>query len=228
MTLSVVIPVYNETRTLRTLVERVRAVGIKKEVVIVNDGSTDGTPEVLGRLAADFPEIKIVHHERNSGKGAAVRTGIQHATGDIIIIQDADLEYDPSDYFACIEPIVKGQCDVVYGSRSLSGKNHYSHLSFYLGGKMVTFITNLLYGSKLTDAPTCYKTFRSGLIKGLSFRGNKFDWEPEVTAKILKSGHTIREVPISYTARPLHEGKHIRWKDGVQALWTLLKYRFIS
>jgi glycosyltransferase involved in cell wall biosynthesis len=224
--LSVVIPVYNETRTLRTLVEKVRAVALDKEIIIVNDGSTDTTADVLKQLAAEFQDIKVIHHARNTGKGAAVRTGIQQSTGSIVIIQDADLEYDPNDYHACVAPIVRGECKVVYGSRILDRRNTYSHLSFYVGGRMVTMVTNFLYGSHLTDAPTCYKTFDAALIKSVEIRGDRFDWEPEVTAKILKSGYAIREVPISYFPRAIDEGKHIRWKDGVQALWTLVKYRF--
>ncbi len=226
MTLSVIIPVYNETRTLKSLVEKVIQVNIEKEIIIVNDGSTDGTKEVLEDLKKDYPELVIIHHERNAGKGAAVRTGIHKATGSVLIIQDADLEYDPNDYHACITPILRGECKVVYGSRILNKKNAYSHLSFYIGGKMVTLFTNLLFRSKLTDAPTCYKTFDRKLIQSLEFQGNKFDWEPEITAILLRSGYKITEVPISYYPRPISEGKHIRWKDGLQAIWVLIKFRF--
>lgn len=226
MRLSVIIPVYNETRTLRALVEKVLTVNIEKEIVIVDDGSTDDTPKILQSLAKDYPDITVLRHPRNAGKGAAVRTGIEHAKGAILIIQDADLEYDPNDYHACIGPIERGECQVVYGSRILNRKNNYSHLSFYIGGRLVTLAANLLYGARLTDTPTCYKTFEASLIKSIRIDGNRFDWEPEVTAKILRRGIQIKEVPIAYHPRPISEGKHIRWKDGVQALWTLIKYRF--
>ena len=228
MKLSVIIPVYNESATLQTIIEKVRNVSLEKEIVIVNDASTDATPQLLSRLSTTYPDLRIVHHQVNRGKGAAIRTGIEHASGNIIIVQDADLEYDPEDYYVCVEPIVRGECKVVYGSRNLNKKNRHEYLSFYLGGYLVTIVTNLLFGSSLTDEPTCYKTFEAALIKSIPIVGERFEWEPEVTAKILKMGIEIKEVPIRYYPRSIKEGKHIRWRDGVLALWTLLKYRFIK
>jgi len=162
----------------------------------------------------------------NGGKGSAIRAGIKESTGDIIIIQDADLEYDPRDYSKLIRKIIDKKAMVVYGSRSLNKKNRYSHLSFLLGGKIVTFFTNVLFFSNLTDEPTCYKVFRADVIKKIKIKGNKFDWEPEVTAKILKKGIKIHEVPISYKPRRIEEGKKINWIDGLQAIWTLFYWRF--
>jgi glycosyltransferase involved in cell wall biosynthesis len=219
-------PVYNEGRTLAEIVRKVAAVNMEKEIIIVNDGSRDETPRIMEELEKGHPEVRLMHHVKNAGKGAAVRTGISAATGDILIVQDADLEYDPEDYHACVRPIVEGRCRVVYGSRVLNRDNAYSHLSFYFGGRLVTLCTNLLFGSRLTDAPTCYKTFAATLIKSLTIEGNHFNWEPEVTAKVLRMGERILEVPIRYYPRSIQEGKHIRWRDGLEALWTLLKYRF--
>ena len=222
--LSVIIPCYNEQRTILTILERVQAVAIAKEIIIVDDGSTDGTRELLAALVVDLPGITVLFHEGNRGKGAAVATGLARAIGRIVIIQDADLEYDPEEYGAVIAPILAGEAQVVYGSRNLQ-PNHYSYRSFYWGGRLVTLVANLLYGSRLTDEATCYKAFALPVIQGLHLVSAGFEFCPEVTAKVFRQGYAIREVPISYHARPREEGKKIRASDGLRAIWTLLKYR---
>lgn len=227
MKLSIIIPVYNEKETLPLLFEKVKGVdlgSIKKEIILVDDFSSDGTKEWITRLKDK--SVKKVFHDENLGKGAAVRDGIKISTGDVIIIQDADLEYNPEEYPLLIDPILKKEEKVVYGSRALKKDNEYSYLSFYMGGKIVTSITNFLFFSKLTDEPTCYKTFSREIIKNINIDNNRFEWEPEVTAKILKKGVNIHEVPISYTPRDREHGKKINWKDGLAAIWTLFKYRF--
>lgn len=196
---------------------------IKKEIILIDDFSSDGTRDYIENLPNRF--VKILH-KKNRGKGGAVKSGILRATGEIVIIQDADLEYDPEDYNRIIGPILSGKADVVYGSRSLKKDNSYSHLTFLLGGKLVTLITNILFFSRLTDEPTCYKVFKSEIIKKIKINGERFDWEPEITAKILKRGIKIIEVPISYYPRKKDEGKKINWKDGIHAISTLVKYRF--
>jgi dolichol-phosphate mannosyltransferase len=226
MKLSIVIPAYNEEKTLLKVLEKVKKVdlgSIEKEIIIVDDASKDNTAEIIRKLPKS---IKRAFHAKNQGKGAAVRDGIEKATGDIVIIQDADLEYDPEDYKKVIKPIVDGKAEVVYGSRALNKNNRYSYVSFMLGGKLVTFMTNLLFFSRLTDEPTCYKTFKASVIKKIKIEHNRFEWEPEVTAKILKKGIKILEVPISYIPRTKKQGKKINWKDGILAIWTLFKYRF--
>jgi len=222
--LSIVIPVYNEKNTIQKIVDLVEAVklvdGIDKEIIIVDDGSTDGTRDILSKIVGH----KIVLHEKNKGKGAAVRTGLKEAGGDYILIQDADLEYDPEEYVLLLKPILNGRADVVYGSRML-GSHTATHFYYYLGNKLVTFITNLLYNSSITDMETCYKVFRREVIKNIELESNRFNIEPEITAKVLKK-HRIYEVPISYSARGFDEGKKISWKDGLSAILTLIKYRF--
>lgn len=229
--LSIVIPLYNE-ETVGLLLDKVVAapLSIDREILIVNDGSTDRS----GAMAADWIErhpslnVKLMH-KKNGGKGSAVRMGIEHSSGDIVIIQDADLEYDPNDFQKCIDPILRGETLVVYGSRELGGRNaKHSHPLFYLGGIIVTAWTNLLYGSSLTDEATCYKVYDGKLIRTLLFEGNHFEWEPEITAKLLRLGYEIHEVPISYYPRQVSEGKKIRGFDGLHALLTLIKYRFTS
>lgn len=224
MKLSIIIPVYNEESTIEKLLNKVRSVKIfdvEKEIIVVNDGSTDKTADILKKQK----DLKIIHHKKNQGKGAAFKTGVKHSTGDIIIVQDADLEYDLEDIKLCVEPILKNQAKIVYGSRELNKKNRaHSGFLFFLGGRLVTIITNLLYGSHLTDEPTCYKCFDAKLLKSIKINGNGFEWEPEITAKILKKGIEIREVPISYF--PRKQGKKIKYKDGLKAIWTLIKYRF--
>jgi len=226
VTLSVIIPCFNEHSTILSLIERVQRVALSKEIIIVDDGSTDGTRELLSALVEGLPGITVIFHQGNRGKGAAVQSGLAHATGEIVIIQDADLEYDPEDYHKVIAPILDGSTQVVYGSRNLQ-PNHYSYQSFYWGGRLVTLVVNLLYGVRLTDEATCYKAFARPIIQSFRLEAAGFDFCPEVTAKVLRRGYTIHEVPIHYRARPREEGKKIRMRDGLWAVWTLLKYRFI-
>jgi len=224
--LSVIMPVYNERETLPEILARVRAVDLRKEIVVVDDGSTDGTREVL-REEEQKGDLKVLYHEVNKGKGAAVRTGLEHASGDFIIIQDADLEYDPRDYHKLLKPLLEGQAKVVYGSRFMEfGKTMFFLQA--LGNRMVTLVTNLLYGTALSDMETCYKVFRAEVIKSIPLRSRRFELEPEITAKLLKRGYRIHEVPISYQGREYHEGKKLTWRDGITALWILIKYRFVD
>jgi glycosyltransferase involved in cell wall biosynthesis len=229
MKLSIIIPVYNEKDTILEVLNKVGNVdlgNVEKEVIIVDDFSTDGTRELLNRLEDKY---KILYHKRNYGKGTAIRTGISKVTGDIIIIQDADLEYDPNDYKSLIQPIINNETSVVYGSRRLKENNKgHSGFSFYIGGIGMTLITNLLYGSNITDEPTCYKVFRAGILKNMNLKCKRFEFCPEVTAKILKKGIKIKEVPISYFPRSKKQGKKINWRDGFEGIWTLLKYRFVD
>ena len=228
MKLSVIIPCYNERELLPILLEKVRKVKlnfrVKKEIILIDDFSTDGTREYVKKLK--ISGIKKILHEKNKGKGAAVKSGIKVAKGDIIVIQDADLEYDPIDYNTLIKPIIEKKALVVYGSRFMKSRKLYSHITFWLGGLLVTLLTNFLFFSRLTDEPTCYKTFKSEVIKNMEIKGNRFEWEPEVTAKILKKGIKIVEVPISYYPRKKSEGKKINWMDGLEAIKTLFYWRF--
>ena len=229
MKLSIIIPVYNEKRTIIEILNKIENVDlgdIKKEIIIVDDFSTDGTREILKNLKKRY---KILYHPKNFGKGMAIRSGIKEVTGEIIIIQDADLEYDPNDYRHLIQPIIKSEAKVVYGSRRLKKENqNYSGLPFFIGGITLTIVTNLLYFSKLTDEPTCYKVFRSDILKGINLRCERFEFCPEVTAKVLKKGIKIKELPISYFPRSKKEGKKINWKDGFEGVWTLIKYKFVD
>lgn len=224
--LSVIIPCYNEVKTVRTVVERVLAVNEADEVVIVDDGSTDGTRDILPELEKEMGIVRVVYHQHNQGKGAAVRTGIEAATGDIILIQDADQEYDPRDYPTLLRPLREGITEVVYGSRFLGGPRKAMFFWNMVANRTLTLLTNVLYNSILSDMETCYKVFKADLIKGIRLRSTGFEIEPEVTAKILKRGHRIYEVPISYNGREWHEGKKIKWYDFFIAVWTLLRYRF--
>jgi glycosyltransferase involved in cell wall biosynthesis len=244
--LSIIMPVYNERATLEEIVQRVQAVDLtvnrdgdnllldgpltlEREIVIVDDGSTDGTREILDGWRSNPPEgVQIVYHEKNQGKGAALRTGFQNATGDILVIQDADLEYDPRDYLKLLEPLVEGRAPVVYGSRFMGGPRSAMSLSHTLGNQILTLFTNVLYGTSLSDMETCYKCFRRDVIEGIVLRSRAFEIEPELTAKILKRGYSIFEVPISYNGRSFHEGKKLGWKDGFSAVATLVKYRFVD
>jgi len=217
-------PVYNERDTLNEILSRVQAVPVKKEIIIVDDGSTDGTRQILKNIKGG--NIKVILHERNQGKGAAIRTGLREATGDIVIIQDADLEYDPMDYLKLIPLIQSGEAQVVYGSRTLGSKKRSYH-RYYWGGQLITFVANVLYRLKITDEPTCYKMFKKDLIDRIQLDCKGFEFCPEVTAKVARLGYTIHEVPISYHPRSFEQGKKIKWKDGLIAIWTLLKYRFL-
>lgn len=229
--LSILMPVYNEAATLHEIIAKVEAVhlgDVRKELIIVDDGSKDGTRDVLKSLA-ETSKHKIYFHGQNMGKGAALRTALHYAEGDIILIQDADLEYDPAEYVELIKPILEGRADVVYGSRLTGGKVarafNFWHL---LGNKMLTFVTNILYNATLTDMETCYKVFRADVVKNIQIKSNKFDFEPEITAKILKRKYKLYEMPISYYGRDFDEGKKITWKDGFGAIWALVKYRFMD
>lgn len=228
MRLSVLMPVYNEKNTIHEILKRIHEVDIPKEIIIVDDFSTDGTREILMQEVAErYPECKIVYHDYNQGKGAALRSTISHITADYIIIQDADLEYDPQDYYRLIKPVMEGKATVVYGSR-FTGEHRNLLFSHWIGNKFLTLMTNVLYNTTLSDMETCYKLIRSDIFKVLNIRSNRFDIEPEMTAKLLKRGIRIYEVPISYAGREFHEGKKITWRDGIVALWTLLKYRFVN
>ena len=221
--LTVVIPVYNEKKTIRTIVERVQAVPIEKEIILVDDDPTDGTRDILQQLESEG--IKVLYHEKNMGKGAALRTGFHHAAGDFVIVQDADLEYDPQEYPKLLEPILQDRADVVYGSR-FSGQNRNMMSIHRLGNQFLTFVTNLLYRTSITDMETCYKLFKTPLVKNIKIECNRFNFEPEITAKILRRKLRIVEIPISYSGRKFSEGKKITWRDGFAALWALFKYRF--
>jgi glycosyltransferase involved in cell wall biosynthesis len=226
MKLSVIIPVYNEENTIREILRQVRGVGLAHEIVIVDDGSTDGTRALLEAEASE-PGTTVILQDRNQGKGAAVRAGFARATGDILLIQDADLEYDPRDYPTLLRPIEEGRVTVVYGSRFLGPRKAmlFWHM---LGNKFLTLLTNVLYNAILSDMETCYKVFRADVVKGIPLRSRRFEFEPEITAKVLKRGHRIFEVPISYYGREYDEGKKITWREGPKAIWTLIKYRFVD
>jgi glycosyltransferase involved in cell wall biosynthesis len=225
--LSVVIPVYNEKATVREILERVRAVNLPKEIIIVDDFSTDGTREILQELGS-ADDLKVVLQARNMGKGAALRAGFEAVTGDIVIIQDADLEYDPAEYPVLVQPILANKADVVYGSRFLSGPHRVLLFWHYLGNKMLTTLSNMMTDLNLTDMETCYKAFRASLLKEIKLREDRFGFEPEFTAKIAKARCRVYEVPISYSGRDYFEGKKIGWKDGVAAIYFIMKYRFVD
>jgi glycosyltransferase involved in cell wall biosynthesis len=226
--LSVIIPVYNERYTVRELVRRVVAVDVSKEIVIVDDGSTDGTSEIVRAIAARYPEVRLFQQPRNQGKGAAIRRGIQEATGEFLIIQDADLEYDPAEYPSLLKPLLAGEADVVYGSRFVAGHRRVHLFWHAVANRGLTLLTNVLTNLNLTDMETCYKAFRTDVIKRIPLRSDRFGFEPEVTMKVAKLGCRIFEVPISYHGRDYSEGKKIGPRDAVAAVWTLLKYWFIS
>jgi glycosyltransferase involved in cell wall biosynthesis len=221
--LSVLIPVYNEERTLERLLDAVEERPEVSELVIVDDGSTDRTPEILSARDFTIP-VQVIRHERNRGKGAALRTAILAAKGEVALVQDADLEYDPAEFPLLLAPIERGRAEVVYGSRSFAAHSAYSFW-FVIGNKLVTLWTNVLFNSYLSDMETCYKLMPLSVWRSLDLRSDGFDIEPEITAKLLKSGHRIYEVPISYAARGRVEGKKLTWRDGVTALWTLSRIR---
>jgi glycosyltransferase involved in cell wall biosynthesis len=224
-TLTVVIPTYNEADTLQEVVSRVRAVDVQTEIIIVDDASTDGSTEIAASLADGSDDITFLCHDRNHGKGRALRTGFEAATGDFVIVQDADLEYDPADYAKLLRPLLQGRADAVYGSRFLTASEHrvlyYRH---YLGNRLLTLLSNLATDLNLTDMESCYKAFRRELLQSIVLEEDRFGFEPEITAKIAKAGARVYEVGISYHGRTYEQGKKIRPKDGVWALWCILKY----
>ena len=246
MKLSIIIPVYNEASTLREILRRVRAVSVvvpvgfavedddgqpvrlDKEIIVVDDGSEDGSRQILEEEALRG-DVRAFYHKRNQGKGAAVRTGFQNATGDFLVIQDADLEYDPREYRLLLQPILEGRADVVYGSRFRGGPTKTMFFTHMLGNRFLTLVTNILYDTILSDMETGYKCFRAEVIRDIPLRARGFEFEPEVTAKVLKRGHRIYEVAISYSGREFEEGKKISpWRDGLKAVWTLIRYRFVD
>lgn len=228
MKLSVIMPVYNEVETVAQIAERVLSTAHDLELIIVNDGSTDGTEAVLTELANREPRVRVLHHDRNRGKGAALRTGFSVASGDIIIIQDADLEYHPRDYDSLLEPILNDGADVVFGSRFLGGPHRVIYFWHAVGNRFLTFLSNMLNNLNLTDMETCYKVFRREVLQRIRLRANRFTFEPEFTAKVARAKCVIYEVPISYRGRTYAEGKKISWKDGLTALGAIVRYRFLD
>jgi glycosyltransferase involved in cell wall biosynthesis len=222
--LSVVVPCYNERETIHQIVAAISAIPIEKEIVIVDDCSKDGTRDELAKLATQ-PGIRVVYHEVNQGKGAALRTGFQSASGDIVIIQDADLEYDPREYPKLMQPILEGRADVVYGSRFAGGESHRVLYFWHsMGNKFLTLLSNIFSDLNLTDMETCYKVFRREVLQQITVEENRFGFEPEITAKVAKLRCRVYEVGISYAGRTYDEGKKIGWKDGVRAVWCIVKY----
>ncbi|MBI3932148.1 MAG: glycosyltransferase family 2 protein [Acidobacteria bacterium] len=224
--LTVVMPVYNEKGTVAEIVDRVLAVPIRKELVAVDDASTDGTTEILQAMARDRG-FRLLRQERNRGKGAAVRRGIGEAAGDVVVVQDADLEYSPEEYPELLDLIVEGKADAVYGSRFI-GRHRCFLFTHYLANLFLNLVTNVLYNTTMTDMETCFKAVRADVLKSLNLRSNRFGIEPEITAKLFKRGARVYEVPITYDGRDYSEGKKITWRDGIPALWTLIKYRFVD
>ena len=228
MKISVVIPVFNEVKTIGEIVQRVLAQEIVYEIIIVDDGSIDGTREKLLEIGKLNDRIRIIYQGENRGKGAALRRGFDEVTGEIIIIQDADLEYDPREYPQLLAPILDGRADVVYGSRFLGGPHRVLYFWHYLGNRFLTFLSNALTNINLTDMETCYKVFRRDILENIRFRSNRFGFEPEFTAKVARRRYRIYEVPISYSGRTYEEGKKIGWKDGIKAIFSIIWFRFFD
>jgi len=227
MKLSVVIPVYNEMRTIEEIINRVQNVSIQKEIILVDDCSTDGTREYLEKLTND--NIKVIFHDHNQGKGAALQTGFRNVTGDIVVIQDADLEYNPAEYHLLLKPILDNRADVVYGSRFLTGSERRVLFFWHsMGNKFLTFLSNMITDLNLSDMETCYKMFRAEVLNNITIEQKGFGFEPEFTVKVAKAKYRIYEVGISYSGRDYSEGKKINWKDGIMVPWCLLKYRFFA
>jgi glycosyltransferase involved in cell wall biosynthesis len=227
MKLSVIIPVYNEVESIQVILERVQAQKLAHEIIVVDDGSKDGTRDILQKMDGK-KSVRVILHEKNKGKGAAVRTGMAAALGDVLLIQDADLEYDPRDYPTLLKPLNEGIADVVYGSRFLGGSHRVAMFWHMVANRMLTFMTNILYNTILTDMETGYKVFRRETLDGMVLHANSFDFEPEFTAKILKRHFRIFEVPITFNPRDYTEGKKIKLHDAFAAVWTLIKYRFVE
>jgi glycosyltransferase involved in cell wall biosynthesis len=246
VTVSIIIPVYNERAYIEEVLLRVQAVHLEKEVLVIDDGSTDGTRELLrdlektqaagqpevpvqnGRARLPLENIRFIFQDRNCGKGAALRRGFEMANGEILLVQDADLEYDPRDYHKLLEPIFDGRADVVYGSRFLGGPQRVHYFWHYAGNKFLTLLSDMLTNLKLTDMETCYKIFRREVVQGIHFRSNRFGFEPECTAKVARGNWRVYEVPISYSGRTYAEGKKITWRDGLIALWCILRYNLFD
>ena len=235
--LSIIMPVYNEVKTIKEIIDAVKKVKVydehnkvgRKELIIVDDGSADGTRDILRKINTNTSdiELKIILQPKNQGKGSAVRRGINEISGKYAIIQDADLEYDPNDYIAMLKPILDKKAQVVYGSR-FTGEHRDMYFWHWVGNKFLSLVTNILFNTTISDMETCYKLFDTEILKSLTLHSNKFDIEPEITAKVLKQGIRIYEVPISYAGREMYEGKKITWRDGFGALWTIIKYRFLD
>ena len=223
--LTVIMPVFNERATVAEVIRRMRAVElpVTLQVIVVDDCSSDGSDKVLRAL--EDSTVRVIRHEKNEGKGAAIRTGLAQARGDLLLVQDADLEYDPNDWSRLLEPILAGKARVVYGSRFTGERKNMLPLH-WMGNRLLSLVTNVLYSSTLSDMETCYKLIDAEVLEGVTITANRFDFEPEITAKVLRQGHRIYEVPISYAGREYHEGKKITWQDGFRALFTLVKFRF--
>jgi len=224
MKLSIIMPAYNEESTIHEIIRRVKAVDIPKEIIVVDDASRDRTAALVEEM--NDPDITLLRHEVNQGKGAAIRTGLAKVTGDVVIIQDADLEYHPEEYHRLLQPIEEGLADVVYGSRFLGGPHRVHLFWHWVGNQFLTLLSNMMTNLNLSDMETCYKAFKADVIKSLNLKSNRFGFEPEVTAKVSRLGCRVYETPISYHGRSYAEGKKIGWKDGFNAIWTIVKYRF--
>ena len=229
--LSVIVPVYNESATIEKTLRRVDAAPFDKEIVVVDDGSTDGTRDILLNLDRDpgsITHLRVFFQQPNQGKGSAVCKGIGEANGEIILIQDADLEYDPADYPQLLQPILNGRADVVYGSRFLGGPHRALYFWHYAGNRFLTLLSNMLTNLNLSDMETCYKAFRREIFEEITIKSNRFDFEPEITAKVAKKGYRVYETPISYSGRSYEDGKKITWRDGLKAIWALFRYRLFD